>query len=104
MFPACGEGKLEDTPPEPEGLMLVVCAPRGSRGGVPRGGPAEIFCTTVLLFENASLVNFQRVNGAMGAILKKMAVFFARCALTIFYDGGDLEENGRFPSVKRVAR
>ena len=24
MFPACGEGKLEDTPPEPEGLMLVV--------------------------------------------------------------------------------
>ena len=32
MFPACGEGKLEDTPPEPEGLMLVVGAPTMSLG------------------------------------------------------------------------
>ena len=76
MFPACGEGKLEDTPPEPEGLMLVVGAPTRSRGEVPPGGPAgrsrgKFFCTTVLLFENASLLDFQRVNAAMGAILIK---------------------------------
>ena len=84
MFPACGEGKLEDTPPEPEGLMLVVGAPTMCPDHVPRPCaptmcpdqvPGKIFCTTVLLFQNASLADFQRVNGAMGAILKKMAVF-----------------------------
>ena len=36
VFPACGEGKLEDTPPEPEGLMLVVCL--ATRSGGRSGG------------------------------------------------------------------
>ena len=42
----------------------------------------------------------------MGAILKKMAVFFKENALRVnhFLDGGDLEENGSFPEGKRVAR
>ena len=79
MFPACGEGKLEDTPPEPEGLMLVVGAPTMC----PDQVPWKIFCTTVLLFQNASLADFQRVNGAMGAILKKMAVFLKENALRV---------------------
>ena len=35
MFPACGEGKLENTPPEPEGLMLVVGPPTRSPHQVP---------------------------------------------------------------------
>ena len=53
MFPACGEGKVEDTPPEPEGLMLVVGLATRSRREVSAGGPVEIFCTTVFFFENA---------------------------------------------------
>ena len=76
MFPACGEGKLEDTPPEPEGLMLVVCVATMSLGGGPWGGSlGKFFCTTVFLFENASLVDFQ---------IRKRG------------HGGDLEENGHF--------
>ena len=79
MFPACGEGKLEDTPPEPEGLMLVVCvATRSlgkSLGGSLGGSLGKFFCTTVFLFENASLVDFQ---------IRKRG------------HGGDLEENGSF--------
>ena len=37
--------------------------------------------------------------GAVGAILKKMAVFFKENVLRVnhFLDGGDLEENGCFP-------
>ena len=76
MFPACGEGKLEDTPPEPEGLMLVVCVATRCPDQVPRPGPWENFCTTVFLFENASLVDFQ---------IRKRG------------HGGDLDENGCFP-------
>ena len=43
----------------------------------------------------------------MGAILMKMAVFFFENAFCVglfqsFYDGGDLDENGCFPQVKRV--
>ena len=35
----------------------------------------------------------------VGAILQKMAVFLKENALRVnhFLDGGDLEENGRFP-------
>ena len=85
MFPACGEGKLEDSPPEPEGLMLVVGAPtrcphQVSRPGVPTRCPDQVpgkfFCTIGFLFENASLVDFQ---------IRKRG------------HGGDLEENGCFP-------
>ena len=32
------------------------------------------FCTTRLLFQNRSFVDFERVNGGVGAIFKKMAV------------------------------
>ena len=71
MFPACGEGKLEDTPPEPEGLMLVVGVPTRC----PDQVPGKFFCTIGFLFENASLVDFQ---------IRKRG------------HGGDLEENGCF--------
>ena len=45
----------------------------------------------------------------MGAILMKMAVFFIENAFCVglfqsFYNGGDLDENGCFPEVKRVLR
>ena len=72
MFPACGEGKLEDSPPEPEGLMLVVGAPTRC----PDQVPGKFFCTIGFFFENASLVDFQ---------IRKRG------------HGGDLEENGCFP-------
>ena len=66
MFPACGEGKLEDTPPEPEGLMLVVCVATRSLGEVPGGGPVGIFLYHRFFFENASLVDFTIVNEGYG--------------------------------------
>ena len=75
MFPACGEGKLEDTPPEPEGLMLVVGVPTRCPHQVSRPGPWEIFLYHGFLFEDASLVDFQ---------IRKRG------------HGGDLEENGCF--------
>ena len=45
----------------------------------------------------------------IGAILMKMAVFFFENAFCVglfqsFYVGGDLDENGCFPEVKRVLR
>ena len=100
MFPACGEGKLEDTPPEPEGLMLVVCAPTRSLGRGPwEEVPGKIFVPPFSYLKIHHWWIFKKGNGAMGAILKKMAVFFKENALRVnlFLDGGDLEENGCFP-------
>ena len=94
----------------------------------------RIKSTTYFLFENQSMVDFQK-NSRRGAILMKMAVFFFENAFCVglfqsfydggdldengcflfenafcvglfqsFYDGGDLDENGCFPQLKRVLR
>ena len=85
------------------------CPDQVSPPGAPTRSGANFFCTTYFFFENQSMVDFQIRNQSSGAILMKMAVFFIENAFCVglfqsFYDGGDLDENGRFLYLKCVLR
>ena len=87
------------------GGVPTRCSDQVSPPGVPTRCSDQVrrklFCTTYFFFENQSMVDFQIRNQSSGAILMKMAVFFIENAFCVglfqsFYDGGDLDENGRF--------